>query len=459
MKVLELFSGVGGYHIALKNLYPGGRLNVKPYDNNQTAVRTYELNLDATVETTNIEHLQKCDVDGFDMWAMSPPCQPHTNTSMSLQRDALDQRSTPFTHICDLLECVLDPPEHIICENVPGFISSNQFRRFQEALTRRNYDWQAFLITPQMCSIPNRRPRLFVLASKPPIGPGNKLALPDMYGHLVCALPESCIKVGPKRLSEMQLLLPLSSSRMVQGVMSREMRISDQAATLVAKAVGVLWREATPLEHWMRSDNQPPDGVHECTAQQGSCPACAAALPKLPHLVDMQKALKVHRVLDVVTASSTHTNCFTKGYRKNLFGAGSIVASESFASRFCEASHDGRLIISDAGKDRLLQLISGYQSPCDKVHTHARWFTADEMAKLHGYPDWFKFPDELTERQRCALLGNGLSLHCVRPLLQHLLSTSTHVSAVHMSSSDHSESAGGSAVHEYSQSSASPDSD
>lgn len=60
-----------------------------------------------------------------------------------------------------------------------------------------------------------------------------------------------------------------------------------------------------------------------------------------------------------------------------------------------------------------------------QVHTHLRWFRASEVAKLHGYPDWFKFPNHLTQRQRCALLGNGLSLHCVRPLLQHLLSDFT----------------------------------
>lgn len=142
MKVLELFSGVGGYHIALRTLFPGIRLDVRAYDNNQTALQTYELNLDATVQKANIEHLRGNDVDGFDLWAMSPPCQPHTNTSMSLQRDSSDKRSTPFTHICNLLEDVLNPPEYIICENVPGFVSSAQFERFRAALRYREYDWQ-----------------------------------------------------------------------------------------------------------------------------------------------------------------------------------------------------------------------------------------------------------------------------------------------------------------------------
>lgn len=94
-----------------------------------------------------------------------------------------------------------------------------------------------------------------------------------------------------------------------------------------------------------------------------------------------------------------------------------------------------------------------------QVHTHLRWFTADEVAKLHGYPEWFSFPADLTERQRCALLGNGLSLHCVQSLLQHLLSSSCHTTALHRSSSDHNASAGGSAEDATSRSSASPESD
>lgn len=100
---------------------------------------------------------------------------------------------------------------------------------------------------------------------------------------------------------------------------------------------------------------------------QGACHACEGSHHVVQDLLDMEKALRVHRVLDVVTGSSIHTNCFTKGYRKNLFGAGSMVASESFVERFCEASHDGRLVISDRGKQRLLELVTNHQSPCEKV--------------------------------------------------------------------------------------------
>lgn len=148
MKVLELFAGVGGYHITLKQLLPGFRSSdVRPYDNNLSAVKTYEMNFGTKVNRTNIEHIQLADAEGFDLWAMSPPCQPHTLTSMSLQQDAADHRSAAFQHVCRLLDSVVTPPTQLICENVPGFVTSDQFKLFTSVLSRRNYTWQVCLCT------------------------------------------------------------------------------------------------------------------------------------------------------------------------------------------------------------------------------------------------------------------------------------------------------------------------
>lgn len=114
---------------------------------------------------------------------------------------------------------------------------------------------------------------------------------------------------------------------------------------------------------------------------QGACSRCEAALDVVPDLLDMRKALKVHRVFDIVTAESKHTNCFTKGYRKNFFGAGSVVVSPSFASNFCEASYDGRLVISDAGKQKLLEICDKDLTPCEQVLLEAD-------AHVHRVPPW-----------------------------------------------------------------------
>jgi site-specific DNA-cytosine methylase len=44
LRVLELFCGVGGYHLALKQLLSEAKLRVTPVDNNLTAINTYAEN-------------------------------------------------------------------------------------------------------------------------------------------------------------------------------------------------------------------------------------------------------------------------------------------------------------------------------------------------------------------------------------------------------------------------------
>lgn len=52
------------------------------------------------------------------------------------------------------------------------------------------------------------------------------------------------------------------------------------------------------------------------------------------------------------------------------------------------------------------------RSPTDGVYA---------IAALLGYPKTFTFPTRMTERQSCALLGNGLSLQCTVPIVRYLL--------------------------------------
>ena len=52
-----------------------------------------------------------------------------------------------------------------------------------------------------------------------------------------------------------------------------------------------------------------------------------------------------------------------------------------------------------------------------------RYFTPREVANLHSFPSSFDFPEEISNRQRYALLGNSLSVAVVSCLLKYLLSS------------------------------------
>ncbi len=96
--VLEFYSGIGGFRVALQQhllanssaLY-SETLWLKSYDINSSANEVYKYNFDDTPCTKNIEHLSCKDLSSllstikqpFDLWiCMSPPCQPCTSAGL-----------------------------------------------------------------------------------------------------------------------------------------------------------------------------------------------------------------------------------------------------------------------------------------------------------------------------------------------------------------------------------------
>ena len=104
IKVLELFSGIGGMHFALKEAEKylnGVKFEIsRAIDISDIANEIYKFNFpEVQVKANNIcgltpELLNKLEVDGI---FMSPPCQPFTRQGN--QKDVEDNRTEPFIHI------------------------------------------------------------------------------------------------------------------------------------------------------------------------------------------------------------------------------------------------------------------------------------------------------------------------------------------------------------------------
>ncbi|CEF98470.1 C-5 cytosine methyltransferase [Ostreococcus tauri] len=101
--------------------------------------------------------------------------------------------------------------------------------------------------------------------------------------------------------------------------------------------------------------------------------------------------------IDIVSSSDTTCNCFTKSYFKYVKGTGSVVANRLVD----KSTWDGR---TGEGEDDV----------------RLRYFTVDEVMRLHSIPSDFEWPEELSKRQRYTLLGNSMSVACVAPLLEYL---------------------------------------
>lgn len=109
---------------------------------------------------------------------------------------------------------------------------------------------------------------------------------------------------------------------------------------------------------------------------------------------------------DVVTASSTETTTFTKGYGKHAGRAGPVILLTDDAER-------------RVSEEVLERFPSGlYLGPNGR---ELRWFSDREMLRLHGFPEAFGFPACLTLPQRFGLIGNSVNVEVVALLLRRML--------------------------------------
>lgn len=170
IRVLELFSGMGGMHYALeeaKKFVDFEYTIVQAIDISDVANQVYKHNFpEVNVKGSNIcgltpETLTKMKIDAI---FMSPPCQPFTRQGH--QKDIQDARSQPFLHIVQELIPKVDGLNYILLENVKGFETSQAHKLLIESLKENRYKYQEFLLCPKQLGIPNARLRYYLIASR-----------------------------------------------------------------------------------------------------------------------------------------------------------------------------------------------------------------------------------------------------------------------------------------------------
>lgn len=186
LRVLELFSGIGGMHYALEgncstfhcyftlNLTKYLRISasgvpgevVTAVDINTTANHVYQHNYpEMNVVSKNIQKITPKQISNLDVNTilMSPPCQPFTRVGN--KKDVDDARSNALVHICSILP-ELTTIDYILMENVKGFETSQARDLYIEALKKSGFEYQEFLLSPTEIGIPNTRNRYYCLARR-----------------------------------------------------------------------------------------------------------------------------------------------------------------------------------------------------------------------------------------------------------------------------------------------------
>ncbi|XP_047205219.1 tRNA (cytosine(38)-C(5))-methyltransferase isoform X3 [Girardinichthys multiradiatus] len=269
LRVLELYSGIGGMHYALKESGISAQV-VAAVDINTTANKIYKHNFpDTPLWNNTIEGIPLDDFNklSFDMIMMSPPCQP-------------------FTRLCKL-------PGFILLENVKGFESSSARDRLLKTLMDCGYTFQEFMISPTSVGIPNSRLRYFLIAKHP------------AENSSIQTSAKACGFYEPERD------FPSLSSTCPSTGQPAEQNPSAY----------VLYKHEAPADTRRKTNQNKNLFVRQI--QDFLEPEMNVDMEC--YLLKPKTLLRYGSILDIVQAQSRRSVCFTKAYGRYVEGTGSVL--------------------------------------------------------------------------------------------------------------------------------------
>ena len=278
--------------------------------------------------------------------------------------DIQDPRSSSFAHLLSIFpECKF---KYLLLENVKGFETSEARDFLLSTLKKCEMTWQEFLLSPTDINVPNSRLRYYLIAKKVNL--------------------EWCFE---------------RTEELMSGVPFWDSKYSSPYASVAADHDSA-WDKYRPKSNVPVTEADEAESHVWCV---GDILEQSDALKT--HLIPTKLVNKYGIAMDIVTAESTKTNCFTKGYGTYIKGTGSYIAQEK------EVHED------------LLGMESSGISISDKlVNMKLRYFSPKEVARLLCFPDDFTFPPALSIKQCYRSLGNSINVYVVAILLSLLLTES-----------------------------------
>lgn len=122
-----------------------------------------------------VNQLDICSLDDsffshhcFDVWTMSPPCQPYTRQRNSKCLEGADCRNNALSHLINMIDSLnfAHLPRVVILENVRHFAGSDACMDISTSLLSRGFFVRAFLISPRQLGFPNERTRFYMIAQR-----------------------------------------------------------------------------------------------------------------------------------------------------------------------------------------------------------------------------------------------------------------------------------------------------
>lgn len=172
MKFIDLFAGIGGFHLALHKL---GAECVFASEIDMHARTTYKKNFkkispdlfENDMYNDDILKIKnpKSEVPDFDILCGGFPCQPFSQAGYKKGfTEDKGERGNMFFHICSILEA--KRPKAFFLENVRHILKhddSKTFKAIQSEIERLGYTFQYKMVKASDFGLPQHRPRIFMV--------------------------------------------------------------------------------------------------------------------------------------------------------------------------------------------------------------------------------------------------------------------------------------------------------
>lgn len=156
LKFIDLFCGIGGFHLALSQL---NCECVLACDIDKKCRETYKKNF-GIEPYSDIKNLDEKNIPDFDILCAGFPCQPFSNGGK--KKSFSDKRGTLFDEIIRIAK--YKKPKFMFLENVKHILKISNGKVFKyiiDEIKKCGYNLQTFQISPHNYGIPQQRERVF----------------------------------------------------------------------------------------------------------------------------------------------------------------------------------------------------------------------------------------------------------------------------------------------------------
>lgn len=162
LRFIDLFAGVGGFHVAMQRL---GHRCVLAVEIEATLRQVYQKNFGITPQG-DIRDIPLKGIPEHDILCAGFPCQPFSKAGS--QSGLACEKNGSLAAI--LVEWVrASRPRYLLLENVPNFLSHDKGRTWRwlsQELRHAGYSLDAQVLSPHQFDIPQVRDRLFIVGSR-----------------------------------------------------------------------------------------------------------------------------------------------------------------------------------------------------------------------------------------------------------------------------------------------------